>query len=183
MLFTRRNSAPGVITPGVNVLTLYSTVRPHGIADFSMGWRINAGMFEIEIGYDIWGYGGERIELRSELNSEFNYRCEGLNEFGIAGTGTITVQGQESQATAGASTLSSLAADDAAFVGLTENDIDLCSAQAGSILNHKAHVALGIEHMGDKMNGFGGLGAFVEYAQKNASLATWGMWFKIGATF
>ncbi len=183
MLYTRRNSAPGIVIPGVNVLTLDSTVRPSGIADLSMGWRINSGIFEVELGYDIWGYGGERVELRSTLNSEFNYRCEGLNLFGVAGRGTITVDGQPSQATASASTISTQAIDDSSFVGINENDIDLCSAAAGSALNHKAHAAVGIEHMGDNMNAFGGLGVFVEYAQKNGSLATWGVWFKIGGTF
>lgn len=183
MLFTRKNSAPGDVKPGVNILTLDSIVRPFGFADFSTGFRIYASIFEIELGYDLWGFGGERVELRSELNSEFNYRCEGLNEFGIAGSGTIVSRGQLSQATASDSTIAERAADDSEFVGITENDIDLCSAAAGSILNHKAHVAIGVEHMGDKMNAFGGGGAFVEYAQKNGSLASWGVWFKIGGTF
>ena len=183
MLFTRKNSAPGVVKPGVNILTLDSTVRPYGFADFSTGFRIYAKMFEIELGYDVWGFGGERVELREELNSEFNFRCEGLNEFGIAGSGTIVSRGQLSQATASGSTIAQRAADDTEFVGITENDIDLCSAAAGSILNHKAHVAVGIEHIGDQMNAFGGAGAFVEYAQKNGTLASWGVWFKIGGTF
>lgn len=183
MLFTRRNSDPGDVKPGVNILTLDSTVRPYGFADFSTGFRIYAKMFEVEVGYDIWGFGGERVELRYELNSEFNYRCEGLNEFGIAGSGTIVSRGQLAQATASRSTIAERAADDVEFVGITENDIDLQSAAAGSILNHKAHIAVGIQHMGNKMNAFGGLGGFIEYAQKNGSLASWGVWFKVGGTF
>ena len=53
----------------------------------------------------------------------------------------------------------------------------------GIWVNHKAHVAIGIENIGNKMNAFGGAGAFVEYAQKNGTLASWGVWFKVGGTF
>lgn len=183
LLYTRKNSAPGDVEPGVNLLTLDSIVRPFGFADFSTGFRIYTKRFEIELGYDVWGFGGERTEPRSELNSAFNFRCEGLNEFGIAGSGTILSRGQLAQATASGSTIAERAADDSEFVGLTQNDIDTCSASAGSILNHKGHVAIGVEHMGDKMNAFGGAGAFIEYAQKNGSLSSWGAWFKIGGTF
>ncbi len=183
MLYTHRNSTPGTVVPGVNVLTLDSVVRPFGIADFSFGWRINTAPFEFEIGYDIWGHGGERVELRSPLNSTFNLKCGGLNEFGIAGRGTITVQGQQVAATASESNIAEQAADDTEFVGITENDIDTCSAAAGSALNHKIHAAAGIEHMGDHMNGFAGTGFFFEFPQKNSPLATWGIWFKVGGTF
>lgn len=138
---------------------------------------------EAEVGYGIWGYGGERLELRSELNSVFNNRCQGLNEFGIAGTGTITVNGQPSHATASASTIAQRAADDATFIGITQEDIDFKSAAAGSILNHKFHAALGIQNFANRLNGFAGLGMFLEFPQKNASLKTWGMWLKVGGTF
>ncbi|EKD48545.1 MAG: hypothetical protein ACD_64C00261G0004 [uncultured bacterium] len=184
MLYTRKNSAPGEVIPGANLLTLESVVRPYGVADFSAGWRINVAPFEFELGYDLFGFGGEKVRLRSTpIESPFNRRCGGLNEFGIAGSGTILECGKLIQATASQSTISCQAADDPEFVTICENDLDLCSAAAGSILNHKAHFAAGIEHMGDHMDGFGGFGCFVEFPQKNASLANWGFWIKLGGAF
>jgi hypothetical protein len=183
MQYTRRNSPPGFTVPGVNVLTLDTVVRPFGFADFSMGWRINTAPFEFEIGYDVWGFGGEKLKLSSPLQSPFNRSCGGLNEFGIAGRGTIEVQGQQVAATANCSTIAFQAEDDPCFVAIDENDIDLCSAAAGSILNQKIHGAVGIEHIGDQMNGFAGFGFFFEFPQKNSSLATYGFWFKVGGSF
>ncbi len=183
MLYTRKGSTPGTTVPGVNVLTLDTVVRPYGFADFSMGWRINVAPFEFELGYDLWGFGGERVKPRSDLQTPFNRACGGLNEFGIAGIGAITDKNQLIAATASQSTISCLAADDTEFVAINENDLDLCSAAAGSILNHKVHAAAGIEHIGDNMNGFAGFGFYFEFPQKNSALATYGIWFKIGATF
>ena len=183
MLYTRRNSPPASTVPGVNVLTLDTVVRPFGFADFSMGWRINTGAFEFEFGYDLWGFGGEKLKLVSDVESPFNLPCGGLNEFGIAGTGTITQKGQLVSATAHGSTIACQAADDPSFTPITKNDIDICSAAAGSILNHKIHGAFGIEHIGDHMNAFAGFGFYFEFPQKNSALATYGFWFKTGGSF
>ncbi len=183
MLYTRRNSAPGVTVPGVNVLTLKSLVRPYGVADFSFGWRINTAPFEFEVGYDLYGFGGEDVQPRSDLDSPFNRTCGGLNEFGIAGNGTIDFKGTQIQATASDSTIECRSADDSTFVSISENDLDRCTAAAGSVLNHKFHAAVGIEHLGDQMGGFAGFGFFFEFPQKNSNLANWGAWFKLGASF
>ncbi len=183
MQYTRRNSPPGTTIPGVNLLTLNTVVRPFGFADFSMGWRINTGPFEFEFGYDIWGFGGEKLKLNTALDSPFNRSCGGINEFGIAGKGTITVQGQNVTATASHSTIAAQAADDEEFVAVTQNDIDMSSAAAGSILNQKIHGAVGIEHIGNHMNAFAGCGFFYEFPQKNSTLAASGFWFKVGGTF
>jgi hypothetical protein len=183
MKYTRRNSAPGVTVPGVNVMTFKSVVRPYGVFDFSTGWRINVAPFEFELGYDLWGFAGEKVELHADVINPANRSCGGLNEFGIAGSGTIMFKGEPIAATASESTIDCLAADDETFVAINQNDLDFCSAAAGSVLNHKVHAAAGIEHMGDKMNGFGGFGCYFEFAQKNASLSTWGVWFKVGGSF
>jgi len=184
MLYTRKNSEPGEVIPGANLLTLESIVRPYGIADFSMGWRINVAPFEFELGYDLYGFGGEKVKLRSSpIESPFNRRCGGLNEFGIAGTGTVLNNGKLIQATASNSTIDCLAADDTEFISICENDLDLCSAAAGSVLNHKIHIAAGIESLGAHTEGFAGWGVFFEFPQKNASLENWGFWLKLGAAF
>lgn len=184
MLYTRQNSAPGTFIPGVNLLTIDSLVRPYGMADFSFGWRVNTAPFEFEVGYDLYGFGGEKVELRnSPISSPFNRGCGGLNEFGIAGAGTILYKGQPVQATASESTIDCQAPDDTAFTPICENDLDFCSPAAGSVLNHKIHGAAGIEHSGDQMDGLAGFGVYFEFPQKNSSLQNWGMWFKIGAAF
>src|SRR3989304_372707 len=86
MQYVRKGSAPGETVPGVNVLTFPTRVRPFGIADFACGWRVTAGAFEGEIGFDIWGHGDERLQLRYPVQSPFYAPCPGgLNEFGIAG--------------------------------------------------------------------------------------------------
>lgn len=184
MMYTRKNSEPGEVIPGPNLLTLETIVRPYGIADFSMGWRINTAPFEFELGYDLYGFGGEKIKLRSEpVESPFNRKCGGLNEFGIAGTGTIESNGKIMQATASESTIACQASDDSEFTSICENDLDLCSAAAGSVLNHKIHVAAGIESLTEHTEGFAGWGVFFEFPQKNASLENWGFWLKLGAAF
>lgn len=182
--FVRKNGSPGQTVPGVNVLTLESIVRPFGIADFSTGWRIKTKKFELELGYDLWGHGGETVKLRdAPVTSPFNICGGGLNEFGIAGSGTIMEKGMAVAATASESTISCQADDDSAFVGITDNDLDFCTPATGSALNHKIHAAAGLQHDGEGVGGFIGLGGFVEFAQKNSPLSTWGIWAKVGASF
>ncbi len=184
MLFTKRNSAPGEVVPGVNVLTLQSEVRPFGFFDFSFGWRINVKVFEFEIGYDLYGNGGEYVRPRNPVESPFNTGCSGgLNDFGIAGNGSIVFKDTTIQATANESTISCQAPNDPTFISIEENDLDLCTAAAGSILNHKFHAAVGILQDGDHGGCFAGLGFFFEFPQKNSNLANYGGWFKIGGSF
>ncbi len=184
MQYVRKNSAPGDTIPGVNLLTFPTLVRPFGVADFSFGWRINTGAFEFEIGYDLWGHGGERVKLRTQdVESPFNRCGGGENLFGIAGRGSYMDKGIQLAATASNSTIACQAADDTAFTPITENDIDLCSAQNGSALNHKVHGSVGIQHLGDQTQGFLGFGFYFDFAQKNTTLTTYGVWFKLGGTF
>ncbi len=184
MLYTRRNSPPGSTIPGVNLLTFHTLVRPFGMADFSTGWRVTTDWCEFELGYDLWGHGGERIHLNTPpVDSPFNRHCGGLNEFGIAGAGTIIVDGQEVAASASTSDIARRGPDDPVFITINENDIDLDSATAASALNQKLHFAMGLQHKGEKVGGFAGVGFFFEFPQKNSPLRMWGTWFKIGGTF
>jgi hypothetical protein len=183
MKYVRQNSPPGTTIPGVNILTIQSVVRPYGFADFSMGWRIYTGPFEFEVGYDAWGYGGEKVHPRSPLQSPFNMPHGGLNLFGIAGAGTIIVQGQPVAASASKSTIATQAPDDLEFQTIDENDLDLNSAAASSVLNQKLHMSFGIQHIGDQTEGFADFGFFFEWPHKNSSLATYGLWFKLGGSF
>lgn len=172
MLFNRKDMVESNI-PGVNVLTQDTLVRPYNVVDASLGWRILANGFEIELGYSLWGHGDERTELRLPIESDFIVRC--FDEFGIAGSAT--------DKTASASTIETLAADDTDFVTICSADFDLKSARASSALNHKAHIAIGYTHFGSCYDGFIGFGAFGDLPQKNGALKTWGIWWKIGAAF
>jgi hypothetical protein len=184
MQFVRQNAPPGETIPGVNLLTFESIVRPFGIADCSMGWRLNWGVFEAELGYDLWGHGGETVRLRyPPVISPFNIPCGGLDLFGIAGAGTITVQGIPVAATASQSTISNQAPSDASFVGITYNDLDLSTPAAGSALNQKVHASIGIQQQGDRYGYFAGIGGVGEFAFKNSPLSTWEVWVKLGASF
>ncbi len=184
MQYVRRNDPPGKTVPGVNVMTFPTLVRTYGTANYSFGWRINVAPFEFEIGYDLWGHGGERVELRNgPPESPFNRCGGGLNDFGIAGSGTILFQDQPVVATSSASTIAQQFEDDLAFVPITYNDIDLCSAQAASALNHTIHASVGLQNLKGNPNFFGGWGFFFEFAQKNSPLNNFGVWFKIGSSF
>ena len=174
--------------PGVNLLTYKVEVRPYNIVDFSTGWRIKNGPFELEIGYNIWGHGDEKVELENFIP----------NSFGIAGT--------QPQATASTSTIGQqisrldqlpidtngnpiIVQNDVdvngqdVFVPITKYDIDLRSGRSASAINHKVHMSFGVIKQGRCIDGIIGTGWFVDLPQKNSSLRTWGAWLKLGAVF
>ncbi len=175
LLFNEENGRQNI--PGVNVLTLESVVRPYGIFDFSMGWRLKTEWLEAEIGYNLWGKSNEIVELRSPLD----HPCQCFNNCGIAGDAPNT--------TASESTISQRAANDVddkdnpVFIPIRENNIDLDSAEGGSIQNHKVHFSFGATHHSESADGIWGAGAFIDMPKKNSTPRTWGAWVKFGATF
>lgn len=184
----RIDGTPGETIPGVNVLTLETTVRPYNLVDFSAGWRYRSGNIEAELGYNIWGHGEEHLRLT---------RCFPCNEFGIAGVGTRNPNDPiplQKPATSSKSTIEQVAVasnsvnaqgndidnqGNEIFVAIKESDLDFDSAAGGSALDHKIHVALG--YVTEKS--FVGLGGFLNFPQKNSSLRLWGIWAKAGTTF
>lgn len=165
MLFNKKGKAPNQNIPGVNLLTREVVVNPFNIVDFTMGYRLKNETIEFEVGYNVWGHGDERVRLRNPIKEIF----------GIAGT--------TSDKTASESNISNREDDDAEFVRITECDFDANSAQSGSALNHKVHMSGGVKHIGTKMDGFIGVGWFVDLPQKNSALRLWGVWVKLGSTF
>lgn len=151
--------------PGVNVLRRQVIVRPYGCADFSTGLRMTSSLFDVEVGYSLWGKGDEKIKLRRPFPQEF----------GIAGSTPTT--------TASASTIEWRAVDDEKFVPITECDLDLNAAAAQSIINHRFHLFVGKGKKGRRYDGFCGVGAYYEYAQRNSTLEVWGVWVKLGGSF
>src|ERR1700722_9634434 len=169
MQFRRRNGPPDELIPGVNVLTIPLVIRPYGIFDFSVGFKFKMQMVVCEVTYGVWGHDNQKVKLRDTFLGSF---CD--NEYGIAGAGTIMVEGMTVGASASKSTVSNQAPDDPTFVPITFYDLDFNSASGATSTNHKAQVVLGVEHAHKSIDTFCGIGAYVDVAQKNANLQVWG---------
>ena len=178
--FNCEGGIPEQNIPGVNILTRRVKVRPYSVFDFSTGFRLKSERWEFEIGYNIWGHGSERIECIKKFR----------NRWGIAG------QKQEGDQFARSASLSTICQQRATdeellpqdnenyrFIPICESDLDLDSAASQGALNHKIHIAGGVEYKGDCVDSFFGLGAYYDYAQKNSALKTWGVWGKLGGSF
>lgn len=175
MQFRRRNAPPDELIPGVNVMTIPLVIRPYGIFDFCVGWRVKMDMVVCELTYSVWGHDEQKVKLRDTFLGSF---CD--NEYGIAGAGTIVVEGMTVGASASKSTVSNQAADDATFVPITKYDLDFQSAAGSSATNHKAQFVVGIERTNTPIETFAGFGAYIDMAQKNGALQSWGIWGKLG---
>ncbi len=175
MQFRRRNGPPDELIPGVNVLTIPLVIRPYGLFDFCIGWRVKLSMVVCELTYSVWGHDIQKVKLRDTFLGSF---CD--NEYGIAGAGTIVVEGKTVGASASKSTVSNQAPDDPTFVPITFYDLDFQSAAGASATNHKAQFVIGIERKDVPIESFFALGAYADMAQKNGALQAWGIWGKIG---
>lgn len=175
MLFSRIHGSPYEKIPGVNVLTRYVRVFPYGLADFSCGFRLRTDHVEIELGYNVWGHGSEKLQPVHHFHEEF----------GIAGTDPITdpVTGIKEASTASKSTISFLAADDTTFVPICESDVDWKSGASRAAINHKVHITIGGLQNGEKFDGLFGMGVYFEFPQRDTALFSWGVWATVGATF
>jgi hypothetical protein len=170
MLYNIEGCPPDSSVPGVNLLTLPVRSRPYNLVDFTMGWRTRTGLLELEMGYNVWGHGQERVRLT----------CPILTSFGIAGTGA----GPNNTArTSSLSTIKTLEPNDPVFIPVTEEDLDFCSPAAASTIVQKVHAAAGLVHEGENCGGFLGCGVHVDIPHKNRPLELWGAWVKLGATF
>lgn len=167
MLYNTQGTNGGVLetnVPGVNLLTRRVTVRPYAAFDFIFGWRLKTERLEFEFGYNAWGHMHEHID---------NFVQQFPVPFGIAGSAPNT--------TANKSTIAFQAPNDplGQFVTLDSNDLDRQSAEAGSALNQKIHLSLGLVQNESTI----GVGGFVDIPQKNSSLETWQLWVKFASTF
>ena len=163
--------------PGVNILTRKVRAKPYNFVDLDAGFRVQIGCIEGEVGYNLWGHGDEKLQLKKPFPEKF----------GIAGDGTL-VPGTNIGATASKSTINNLASNDEAsgnptFVPIKEFDLDLRSGATRGTVVHRAHVAIGFVHSGCKLAWFFGIGGFGEIPQSNAALKNWGIWAKAGGTF
>lgn len=186
MLYNIKGCPPDQNIPGVNIFTLDTTVHPYGMFDFSTGFRLRTSWFEWEMGYNVWGHDHETLKLRERFVSQ----CR--PQYGIAGVGPLNPSAPpelQVASSASMSTISMLAPNDVdqagnpIFVPITDEDIDLRSAAAGSSLNQKLHTAFGFTFIDDEVAATTGGGFYVDFPQKNSALYTWGVWLKGAASF
>lgn len=177
MLFTHENSPPGTTVPGVNVLTQAVKTTPMGIFDFSAGWRLQIETINVDLSYNLWGHGREKISLHEDCCT-FNF-----TRYGIAGKGTIISQGKEVAASANHSTIRQQAEDDVTFITIDPLDVDLRSGASAGALNQKVQIAIGIECKDTPIESFFGAGACFDFPYKNSALKLWSLWLKGGASF
>ncbi len=177
MLFTHKNSPPGTTLPGVNVLTQSVKTTPMGIFDFSAGWRLQIETVNIDLSYNLWGHGREKISLHKDC-------CMlDFTQYGIAGKGTIISQGKEVAASANDSTIQQQAYDDLTFITIDPLDIDLRSGASAGTLNQKVQIAIGTESKDRPIESFFGVGFCFDFPYKNSALKVWSLWLKGGASF
>ena len=179
--FNQENCPAEQNVPGVNILTSLVRVKPFNLVDFSTGFRfLIKNNVEIELGFNIWGHGQEKLEIRHPFEFKINPlippfgECDtGLPLFGIAGTDGNS---------ASTSNIKFQGPNDPVFVPLTFADFDVYSASAGGALNYRAHGSIGGTYHG-AIDIFYGAGWYLEFPQKNGALKTWGSWGKVGASF
>lgn len=175
LLFNKIDGTTNI--PGANVLTLKVHVRPYNMVNLASGFRWNSNGLEVEIGYDLWARGREKIRLKEYFPNDV---------YGIAGVGTIP--GTGIGATASLSNITEQAPNDQVdgqnvFVGLNFNDgssLDLTSAAAASALTNGAHLSVGYTLEYDQADIFFGVGGFVEVPHYNTALENAGFWVKVG---
>lgn len=166
--------------PGVNILTRRVKARPGSFVDLSTGFRTGWKGIELEVGYDLWAHGDERISLLPTFCPTCNEEVI-LEDYGIAGTapGTSASKATINTFYTNNGCLPNVV-NDSSFVPLTTFDLDLQSGAAAAALTHKVHGALGFSHKGKRMEAFLGVGGFGEFPQNNPALKRWGVWGKAG---
>lgn len=167
LYFRKQYQAEDVLIPGVNVMTQKVRVSPHSVLEFSAGFRGTlANGVQGEIGYNLWGFGGDSIKLTSSWTGEY----------GIAGTLPNT--------TANGSTLRYRAPNDAEFKAITLTELDLNTAAMPSALIQRIYGSLGFIKKSARCDGIFGVGGSVDIPQnKTKALATWNLWFTAGGGF
>jgi len=168
-LLLTRECTPGVVTPGVNVLTREMHVRPYGIYNFASGLRFRNCWYEIEIGYNLWGHPQEYLALEDRF----------VTDYGILGASTDPAVAKS----AATSTIKEQAPSDETFITLRESELNIYSGAGGSALNHTFLVGFGAHETCNTLEWTFGGGLYTEIAHVNRPVPSWGGWIKVGASF
>ena len=166
LLLRQKDQTTNTTTPGVNILTQSVRASAYALIDACAGVRFNVGYAQAELGFGAWGHNKERLRLNHPWKETY----------GIAGTTTNT--------SASASTIKTLAANDAVFTPIKETDLDFTSASSLATVVYRAHASLGARGRGQDSNALFGCGAFVEIPRnKTTAFSQWGVWVKAGGAF
>lgn len=169
--------------PAANILTTKVKVQPFNYVDFASGFRWYNDSIEAEFGYSLWTHGSEELSIDKYIGAKFRH-----GEYGIAGVGTfVNEKGVTVGRTASKSTIDCLAPNDVdangnpIFVPLLVRDLEFLKGAARTTLLHRGYMAIGYRLTNcNGVEGFVGLGGFIEIPSRNTSLAAWGLWFKGG---
>jgi hypothetical protein len=127
------NGLNGIRTvPTGNTTTLNCSIHPYNRAYIYLGFLLKEPHFSVALCYAVFGRSQEKIVPRQCLSTLY----------GIAGTGTQTINNVTVGNTASASVISYQSANDTTFTPYTLLDIELKSAQAPSILQSGIHARI-----------------------------------------
>jgi hypothetical protein len=171
LLMTRRDGTGNI--PGVNVLTFPVHLYPFNLVDLSTGFRFKFNHFDLQIGYDLWAHGDEKVGLHALIS---DLQSSNFRDFGVQGN----LPGQTATDT---STIDFLGPLDLGFRSLRISELDLQSGIARAAVTHRVHLATGAVVDMDCYTGFFGIGGFIEFPQQDTALANWGAWAKFGGSF
>ncbi|MBI2775468.1 hypothetical protein HYX58_05665 [Candidatus Dependentiae bacterium] len=152
--------------PGPNILTFKTTVHPYNFVDLTAGFRCNKGIFDAEIGYNLWAHGNEKVELDEPFPA---------GTYGIAGSAPFKTSSE--------STINNQASDDASFTPIAVNDLNFITPQARAAVVNKVHIAAGITIERCLFSFLAGVGGLYEFPTRNTALTNWGVWVKFGGTY
>lgn len=196
------------LVPAMNILTLRSRVEPFNVVNMATGLRLNFNKAFIEIAYDLWAHGYERItpeadptNLKATSFPNNQYAIPFIDSNGVLakidpGTGNVipklpSEQGQS----ASQSTINYIAAPDGFInccptptfnqqnIYLTRGDLDHTTANSASAIVHTVYLSIGTQHDQRHSKYFVNAAAFLQAVQNNAALCMWGAWIKAGITF
>lgn len=167
LLFRQQYDTENNLIPGVNVMTQKVRISPHSVLEFSAGLRgTMENGFQAEIGYNLWGFGGESLRMTSSWSGQY----------GIAGTNPNT--------SSSGSNIHHRAANDTHFKTVLLTDIDLNSGLMPSALIQRLYGSAGFIKKGPKKDFTLGLGGSLDIPQNSTkSLFAWSLWFNVGAGF
>lgn len=169
-------SNPAAPMPGVNFLTQDVQVTPGSTVQAWLALHYEHCDYDVEFGYDFYWRQRERLKCPCPISSTigiFQLGCPGQN---CTTASTATIAQGPNQVVA-----------DAAFVNLTQNDLNLNSAAGGKALSNKFYLAADINRCAneciDWWAGVGGSYEFVTGKYKCTTLPQWAVFAKFALLF
>ncbi len=177
-------------TPGVNILTQPVKVRPRFQRTYNTAFALDLQCWTLEGGYNFFTRDAECVKLACPWEQLVGITTERQDD------GTyIAVDGPALKALQGCGYTNSVQTINDPFIPndvdianyqesiITENDLDLSSAEAPCMLSNRFYGAVGysIDHC--KFRTLFGLGGSYEFSADNSGIDRWGLWGKVAFIF